>query len=135
MIGKYPPLTEQRYKKNHFYLIPSEKYCNMFLLYFHKELVGYINIDNMNIMRNGKIKTIFFWITQAEICNGHLSILSNNIGKLTLNFNENSKKWKLNEVIFTKIPGNFLPLTRKVIIEKFRYNGKENKKRQITYRY
>jgi hypothetical protein len=119
MINKYPPLIERKYKVNHFTIKPSN-YANLMFLYFHEEIVGFISTYKINIIRNGHIKTIFFWITQAEICNDHLTILKNNIGQVLFIFNENSKKWKLNQVTLTEVPGNLLPLTREVIIEKFK---------------
>jgi len=120
MITKWPSLDKRKYKLNHFELKPSKEWVNMFILYYHKELVGFISQDTMNILRSGNVKTIFFWIREAEICNGHLTILKDNIGKILFVFNENKKDWKLKQITFTQVPGKFLPLTREIIIEKFK---------------
>jgi len=121
MIGKYPPLTERVYKKNHFSLIPSN-FSNMLFLFFHDENIGFINTKNINILRNGNVKTIFFYLTEAEICNGHLTCIKGGIGLVKFTFNENTKKWKLYEIFFNKIPAKLLPLTRKVFLEKINKN-------------
>jgi len=126
--NNYPDLDERKYKKNHFIIKPSKDYANMMFLYFHEEIVGFISTYKVNILRNGHIKTIFFWITQAEICNNNLTILKDNIGQVLFIFNENSKKWKLSQITLTEVPGNFLPLTRKIMIEKMN----DNKYRLIT---